>query len=610
MKATHTLTLLSALLLGTAGPLASESHSPPMNATSFVQSEPRPARIRVTFERDEDPLALRAAIAAPDAATEPDAITLSADTAPGITAAVEPIDGQAYRIAASANGVVRIAARPGLADRDQVGTTETHVFIGDFGEALANLADRFDELRDAQLGWDYATRHEADLRSWVAHWLETTRAEVAAGGNGEPVEERVVTAYTWAVEIVDLLETRGDTVAWARGRQLPARQTFTARTPGGTKEVGFDFILRLPAGVERRAYPLLVIIHGHTSSPYITGAERPEIEEAAGRLADFPFITASLTFNGVMRDQGGWAPDEVAGFVETFARRYPVDRDRIYLTGFSMGGMGTNRTVAHRPDLFAAVAPLCGYHDPEWAAAAASVPAYIYHGDEDGAVTAYQSHRLLEALQAEGARPQLFIYEGVGHPVWDPVYREPKFYLRLLQHERRPPLGAATIAARPAEEPAMRLETVDVPALAHPHVAWMKETVTAADLRDRWGKLRGLTSALERLYPHTPITGELLCAFPDGIDGDESVVHVGIALAEPAELPEGMVDSAVESGGSGAVLRHVHSSDDLVAGVDLFRRLHPSAADQPGVLLQVLFSDHLDGTRYRIWNLKNGPGVE
>ena len=45
------------------------------------------------------------------------------------------------------------------------------------------------------------------------------------------------------------------------------------------------------------------------------------------------------------------------------ASRYPIDRDRITITGASMGGAATWYLASHYPDLFAAAAPFCGYDD-------------------------------------------------------------------------------------------------------------------------------------------------------------------------------------------------------------------------------------------------------
>ncbi|WP_198000413.1 prolyl oligopeptidase family serine peptidase [Gimesia alba] len=45
-------------------------------------------------------------------------------------------------------------------------------------------------------------------------------------------------------------------------------------------------------------------------------------------------------------------------------QKYPVDNNRIYITGYSMGGYVTWSMIARYPDLFAAASPICGCGDP------------------------------------------------------------------------------------------------------------------------------------------------------------------------------------------------------------------------------------------------------
>ncbi len=58
-------------------------------------------------------------------------------------------------------------------------------------------------------------------------------------------------------------------------------------------------------------------------------------------------------------------PGEVDVFeaIETLCSVFPVDPDRISLTGGSMGGAATWYLASHYPDQFAAAAPFCGYCD-------------------------------------------------------------------------------------------------------------------------------------------------------------------------------------------------------------------------------------------------------
>jgi len=59
----------------------------------------------------------------------------------------------------------------------------------------------------------------------------------------------------------------------------------------------------------------------------------------------------------------GQGPGEVDVLeaIEWACTNYPIDRDRISVTGASMGGAATWYMASHYPDVFAAAAPFCGY---------------------------------------------------------------------------------------------------------------------------------------------------------------------------------------------------------------------------------------------------------
>ncbi len=59
----------------------------------------------------------------------------------------------------------------------------------------------------------------------------------------------------------------------------------------------------------------------------------------------------------------GYGAVDVFEAIDAAATHYPIDRDRISLYGFSMGGAGVWYLASHFPDRFAAVAPLGGYND-------------------------------------------------------------------------------------------------------------------------------------------------------------------------------------------------------------------------------------------------------
>ncbi|MFO0191743.1 MAG: prolyl oligopeptidase family serine peptidase [Planctomycetia bacterium] len=116
----------------------------------------------------------------------------------------------------------------------------------------------------------------------------------------------------------------------------------------------------------------------------------------------------------------------------------PVDPDRVYLTGISMGGFGSWDLASRRPDVFAALLPVCGGGDERTAARIADIPAWVAHGDADKAVPVERSRSMVKALEAAGGRPTYVEMPGVGHDAWTPTYRDPAALDWLFAQRRRP----------------------------------------------------------------------------------------------------------------------------------------------------------------------------
>lgn len=114
----------------------------------------------------------------------------------------------------------------------------------------------------------------------------------------------------------------------------------------------------------------------------------------------------------------------------------PVDTNRIYLTGLSMGGYGTFALLSRRPDLFAAAVPVCGGGDVSKAEIFAHIPMWIFHGANDGAVDAGLSRKMLDALQAAGAKPGYTQYPEVGHFSWIAAYSDPMLMAWLFRQQK------------------------------------------------------------------------------------------------------------------------------------------------------------------------------
>lgn len=120
-----------------------------------------------------------------------------------------------------------------------------------------------------------------------------------------------------------------------------------------------------------------------------------------------------------------WAArvESIIKFVEQLKEEYNVDEDRVYLTGLSMGGYGTWFTSMARPDLFAAIAPVCG-GGMAWNAGVLKMPIWAFHGADDCTVSPNQSDEMVAKLKEAGADVTYTRLDGVGHNAWDYAYNE------------------------------------------------------------------------------------------------------------------------------------------------------------------------------------------
>ncbi len=149
----------------------------------------------------------------------------------------------------------------------------------------------------------------------------------------------------------------------------------------------------------------------------------------------WPFI---IVFPQKQSPETLWEDEEaivMAAFEET-KREYNVDRSRVYLTGLSQGGHGTWAIAAHHPDLFAAIAPICGWGDKAMAQKLVKMPIWIFHGEDDDTVKVGEAREMAKHLKAAGGSCKLTIYPGVGHNSWDKAYREENLGKWFLQHRK------------------------------------------------------------------------------------------------------------------------------------------------------------------------------
>jgi pimeloyl-ACP methyl ester carboxylesterase len=158
------------------------------------------------------------------------------------------------------------------------------------------------------------------------------------------------------------------------------------------------------------------------------------------RLRDVDFIVACPFSRGTMGFQG-IAEQDVYDMLDDVERRYPIDLDRVYLTGISMGGGGALWLALTRPDVWAAVAPVCAFTIPgseELAPNALNLPIRLFHGALDPAVPAASSRDWQRRLLDAGAPAEYIEYPSVLHNAWNTAYRDLAVFDWFAKYRRNP----------------------------------------------------------------------------------------------------------------------------------------------------------------------------
>jgi predicted peptidase len=123
--------------------------------------------------------------------------------------------------------------------------------------------------------------------------------------------------------------------------------------------------------------------------------------------------------------------------IDTLIREFPIEEQRIYVTGQSMGGAGTWNIIANRPRFFAAAAICCGSRSMEDGTASIETPVWNFHGAADQTVPVSLSRERIAARRKAGGRPLYTEYEGgVDHNVWEWAFTEPELVQWLFSQRR------------------------------------------------------------------------------------------------------------------------------------------------------------------------------
>ncbi|MEO2022786.1 MAG: prolyl oligopeptidase family serine peptidase [Pirellulaceae bacterium] len=214
------------------------------------------------------------------------------------------------------------------------------------------------------------------------------------------------------------------------------------------------YLLQAPTGdAPRDGWPLLLFLHGYGECG--NDLEKVKVHGPPKLISKFDALAGCVIVSPQCPRNSWWRVEALKALVEeVIQERGDIDRQRLYVTGLSMGGYGIWSFISHHPDYFAAAIPVCGGGDPfrlpanrppvktgiknEFDPAglkrASKLPLWTFHGTRDRSVPIVETQRLVKILQDAGSSQVKFTtYEDAGHgAAWKKAYQDPETWKWLF----------------------------------------------------------------------------------------------------------------------------------------------------------------------------------
>ena len=205
---------------------------------------------------------------------------------------------------------------------------------------------------------------------------------------------------------------------------------------------------------KHKRYPLVLFLHGAgqrgtDNEAQLTGVPKA-LTDTAGRekyscfilvpqcpkndvWVKFPQFPENIQTTGLPTRSAQAA----LAVLDSLIRELPVDRKRVYITGYSMGGEGTFDFLTRRPHLFAAAIPISSVADTGRAWSIYQTPIWAFHGDQDDVNDVKYSRFIIAALKKCNGTPIYTEYPGLKHNIWGKAYNEPGLFEWLFEQKKR-----------------------------------------------------------------------------------------------------------------------------------------------------------------------------
>ncbi|MBD3285999.1 PDZ domain-containing protein [candidate division WOR-3 bacterium] len=243
--------------------------------------------------------------------------------------------------------------------------------------------------------------------------------------------------------------------------------------------IDLDYIVELPPGYDPTdtvtAYPLIIALHGFGdhAGAYKGTAMRLCPEGAIGLYPETAFpvnLEGSLGWAWYMwgdscyhRETVELSTRWVLQILEQVKQEYAVDSTKVFLFGFSQGGMMTYQVGIQYPHLFRGLLPAGGWlevpideaHPLD--SAALNLPVRALHGAYDEVVSWEDGKAAVDTLSRYGARAEIISYPA-GHTLIPELFDDARDFVYCLTQDSPPPALVDILWPRQTLEPGEHVE--------------------------------------------------------------------------------------------------------------------------------------------------------
>ena len=188
----------------------------------------------------------------------------------------------------------------------------------------------------------------------------------------------------------------------------------------------YPFWIHVPIVENEVKQPLLLFLHGKS----LSGTDLNKVKSYGVLRAMEKGRKILAIVVGPQLASGGWNPDKILELIEYIKQNYPIDTQRIYVCGMSLGAYGTLHFAGKYPEKLTAAVAICGGGNEKDGCRLATVPLWIQHGDADYIVPIKESQKMYDTIKKcePNADVTFTVIKGGNHGSVERLFHEDALY--------------------------------------------------------------------------------------------------------------------------------------------------------------------------------------